>query len=46
MTFTLHSKYTYTNNGDTSYVTNTGVLKIFLGHINTKTPMVLVIYLG
>ena len=34
-----HSKYIYTNNGDTT-CHNNGVLKIFLGHINTKTPIV------
>ena len=39
ITSALHSKYIYTNNSDTS-VTNNGVFKIFLRHINTKTPMV------
>ena len=42
----LHSKYIYTNNGDTISVTNNGILKIFLGHLNTKAPMVLLIYLA
>ena len=45
-TFALHSKYNYANNGDTTPDTNNGVLKILLGHIYTKAPMVLVIYLG
>ena len=46
ITSALHIKYIYTNNGDTSSVTNNAVLKIFLGHINIKLTMVLVIYLG
>ena len=43
-TSALHSKYNYTNNGDIASITNNGVLKIFLGYINTKKHMVLIIY--
>ena len=44
ITYAIYSKYIYINNGDTTPFTTDGVLKIFLEHINIKTPMLPVIY--